>query len=98
MHDVFRGIGLQELQHASFWQGSFGRTLAIKLILVGAILLISAFHDFFLGPPAVAAWGTDPASAETLRLGRQAVQFGRLNLVLAVATILLGIMLVRGAP
>ncbi len=95
---VARGIGLQELQDAIFWQGSFGRTLAIKLILVAAILLISAFHDFFLGPRATAAWEADPASAETLRLRRQAVQLGRLNLLLALVVIVLGVMLVRGAP
>jgi copper resistance protein D len=93
-----RGIGWQELRDATFWQGSFGRTLAIKLILVAAILLISAFHDFFLGLRAAAAWETDPASAETLRLRRQAVQLGRLNLLLALVVIVLGVMLVRGAP
>ena len=93
-----RGIGLRELRETIFWQGSFGRTLAIKLILVAAILLISAFHDFFLGPRAAAAWEADPASAETLRLRRQAVQLGRLNLLLALVVIVLGVMLVRGAP
>ena len=93
-----RGIGLRELRETIFWQGSFGRTLAIKLILVAAILLISAFHDFFLGPRAAAAWEADPASAKTLRLRRQAVQLGRLNLLLALVVIVLGVMLVRGAP
>jgi len=93
-----RGIGLRELRETIFWQGSFGRTLAIKLLLVAAILLISAVHDFFLGPRAAAAWEADPASAETLRLRRQAVQLGRLNLLLALVVIVLGVMLVRGAP
>lgn len=93
-----RGIGWQELQEAVFWQGSFGRTLAIKLIIVAAILTISGFHDLFLGPRAAAAWESDAASAETLRLRRQAVQLGRLNLLLALAAIILGTMLVRGAP
>jgi copper resistance protein D len=95
---VARGIGWQELRDAVFWQGSFGRTLAIKLIVVTTILAISGFHDFFLGPRAAAAWESDAASAETLRLRRQAVQFGRLNLLLALTAIILGIMLVRGAP
>jgi len=95
---VARGIGLRELRDTIFWQGAFGRTLAIKLILVTAILLISAFHDFFLGPRAAAAWEAEPASAETLRLRRQAVQLGRLNLLLALVVIVLGVMLVRGAP
>jgi uncharacterized membrane protein len=95
---VARGIDWQELNGAVFWQGSFGRTLAIKLIVVAAILAISAFHDFFLGPRAASAWEADAGSAETLRLRRQAVRLGRLNLLLALMVILLGIMLVRGAP
>ena len=93
-----RGIGLDELRDGAFWQGSFGRTLAIKLIFFVAILSISAFHDFFLGPRAAAAWEAHRGSADTVRLRRQAVQLGRLNLLLALAVILLGIMLVRGAP
>ena len=95
---VARGIGWQELQQAVFWRGSFGSTLAIKLILVAAILAISGFHDFFLGPRASDAWESNPASAETLRLRRQAVKLGRLNLLLALTVMILGIMLVRGTP
>jgi uncharacterized membrane protein len=93
-----RGIGLRELQDAAFWQGSFGLTLAIKLMLVVVILLISAFHDFFLGPRAASAWVADAGSAQTVRLRRQAARLGRVNLLLALMAILLGIMLVRGAP
>jgi uncharacterized membrane protein len=93
-----RGIGFGELQETAFWQGSFGRTLALKLVLVVAILAISALHDFRLGPRAAAAWEADPFSAETLRFRRAAVRLGRWNLLLALAVILLGIMLVRGAP
>lgn len=95
---IARGIGLDELGSASFWHGTFGRTLGIKLILVVAILLISAFHDFILGPRAAAAWANNPSSAETVYLRRRAVALGRLNLLLALAVIALGTMLVRGAP
>jgi hypothetical protein len=95
---VAGGIGWRELRDAVFWQSSFGRTLAIKLMVVAAILAISGFHDFFLGPRAVAAWESDAASAETLWLRRQAVQLGRLNLLLALTAIILAVMLVRGAP
>jgi hypothetical protein len=93
-----RDIGWQELQDAVFWQGPFGSTLAIKLAIVAAILAISGFHDFVLGPRAADAWNSDPASPETLRLRRQAVRLGRLNLLLALTAIVLGVMLVRGAP
>lgn len=95
---IARGVGFGELREAAFWQGSFGRTLAIKLIFFVAILSISAFHDFYLGPRAAAAWEGRRDSPDTLRLRRQAVRLGRLNLLLALVVILLGIMLVRGAP
>jgi uncharacterized membrane protein len=95
---VLRGIGWQQVQNTQFWQDSFGRILAVKLILVAAILAISAFHDFFAGPRASAAWQADQNSAQTLRLRRQAVKLGRLNLLLALVVIVLGVMLVRGTP
>ena len=98
MNLAVRGMGVDELRHAVFWQGSFGTTLGIKLVLVFVILWISAFHDFVLGPRAAAAWEVNPASAETLRLRRQAVRVARINLLLALAVISLGSMLVRGAP
>jgi uncharacterized membrane protein len=93
-----RGIGWQELQDPVFWQSSFGLTLLVKLLVVGAILAISAFHDFLVGPRAAATWEADAASSRTSTLRRQAVQLGRLNLLLALAAIALGVMLVRGAP
>lgn len=93
-----RGIGLRELRDVGFWQSSFGRILAVKLLLFAAILVISAFHDFFVGPRAAASWEADARSAETLRLRRQAVRLGRLNFLIALMVILLGVLLVRGAP
>jgi uncharacterized membrane protein len=93
-----RGIGWRQLQDPLFWQSSFGRTLAFKLIAVGAIVTISAFHDFSVGPRAAAAWQADARSAESSRLRHQAVSLGRLNLLLALAAIALGVILVRGAP
>jgi hypothetical protein len=86
------------LQDPTFWQSSFGRTLAIKLLVVAAILAISGFHDFHVGPRAAAAWESDARSAATLGLRRQAVQLGRVNLLLALIAIVFGVMLVRGTP
>ena len=94
---VARGIGFDELGSALFWRGSFGQTLGIKLILVIAILLISAFHDFNLGPRAAAAWSENALEPETQRLRRRAVALGRINLLLALTVIALATMLVRGA-
>jgi hypothetical protein len=38
---LLRGIGWEDLQSGQFWQASFGRTLAGKLLLVAAILAVS---------------------------------------------------------
>lgn len=92
----YRGIGWSTLGDWAFWTGFFGRTLGYKLILVAAILLASAYHDFLIGPRATLAWQADPGSADARRLRRQASWMGRLNLVVGLIIVLLAVQLVRG--
>ena len=87
-----------DLVAAQFWAGPFRKLLAVKLIVFSLILASSALHDFVVGPRAVAIWRERPGSAEATRLRRQATQFGRLNLLLALLMVALGVMLVRGIP
>ena len=91
-----RGFGWADLWSGRLWQGSFGRTLGIKLLLVATILVLSALHDFVIGPRARMLWQTNPGAPETLRLRRQAGWVGRMNLLLALIVVALGVMLVRG--
>ena len=95
---AFRGVAWNDLSSAIFWSGSFGSVLALNLLAFTVILALSAIHDFIVGPRAAAAWQNDPKAAVTGRLRKQAVRIARLNLTLAVFAIVLGIMLVRGAP
>jgi len=81
---------------ASF--GLFRQTLRIKLPVVAMILLISAVHDFVIGPRATAEGGANPTSPHTRRLKAQASWLGRLNLLLGMTVVALGVMLVRGWP
>jgi uncharacterized membrane protein len=79
----------------------FGHILAGKLLLLGLVLAVSAFHDFRLGPASIQAartrdTGGDPARAETLR--RRASLLGRLNALLALMIVFLAVALVRGLP
>jgi uncharacterized membrane protein len=92
-----RGLGPGDLLRGAFWASSFGVTLAHKLALVAALLGVSAWHDFSVGPRATAAWRTAPEAPETKRLRRAAGRIGRLNVVLALAIIVLGVLLARGA-
>jgi uncharacterized membrane protein len=93
---AYRQITWATLTTAAFWQGPFGRTLGWKLLLVAITLLASAYHDFYAGPRATAAWQADPTSSEAQRLRKQASWFGRLNLLLGLAIVLLAVALTRG--
>ncbi len=94
----YRGFTWADLWSGRLWQGPFGRALGVKLLLVAAILLLSAVHDFFIGPRATALWRTNPGSPQALRLRRQATWIGRINLLLALIVVALGVILVRGWP
>ncbi|RMF86998.1 MAG: DUF4149 domain-containing protein [Nitrospinota bacterium] len=94
-----RGVGWEVLGNVQFWRGPFGHALGIKLFLVLVILVLSIAHDFFIGPRATALGKEkSPADPEVERVRRQASWIGRLNLVLALIIIALGVVLVRGAP
>lgn len=74
-----------------------GGVIAVKLLLVAAILVLSIIHDFVVGPKATALWLSSPKSHDSMRLRRQASWIGRINLLLALIVMALGIMLVRGS-
>lgn len=95
---IYRGFSWKDLQDDSFWQSSFNRILAVKLLLVVLILLFSVLHDFIIGPRATILWRANSASSGAIRLRRQAGWLGRLILLLALFVVALGIMLVRGWP
>lgn len=94
-----RGIGWSELIQGDIWRSAFGHMLAVKLWLVALIFITSALHDFVIGPRATRiARAANPKSAEALRVRRQAAWMGRLNLLVGLVVVALGVMLVRGWP
>ncbi|HXF82046.1 MAG TPA: CopD family protein, partial [bacterium] len=46
----YRGVTWESAASGHLFAGSFGRILAVKLVLVVAALTLSALHDFVLGP------------------------------------------------
>jgi putative copper export protein len=89
-----RGFDLADLGWR-LWAGPFGRALTWKLTLFAAVLLLSAVHDFWLGPRASMA---TPGSVAALRARRIAGWIGRLELLLGLAIFAFAVMLVRGWP
>lgn len=95
---VFRAGGWQPLHTAQFWQGYFGETLLVKLILFAFILILSAIHDFYMGPKATRLWQEDPHSPRAKTLRKGASWFGRINLLLGLIIVYLAVGMVRGWP
>ncbi len=94
---AFRGVTWEGVVTGRVVASTWGRTLALKVALVAAILGLSALHDFVVGPAASRA-AAGQATPEALRRRRQAAWLGRINLVLALVVLLLAVFLVRGIP
>lgn len=92
----YRGYTWSDLVDGSLFAGPFGDTLAVKLIIFVLILILSAVHDFYVGPKATALMREDLRSSHARKLRRAASWFGRLNLLLALVVVFLGVMLARG--
>lgn len=79
------------------WLGSpFGRAVAVKLVVFTLVLIVSAVHDWSIGPRATRAMEADPRSELTAKLRRRASWLGRLNVILALVLVAAAVAIVRG--
>lgn len=97
---AYRGVTWESVVTGRLWQSPFGQVLAWKLALVAAMVVLSAWHDFSLGPKSTelarrANPGDEPQRAA---LRRRAAWVGRVNALLAVGVLAAAVMLVRGLP
>ncbi len=81
------------LGNPAFWRSGVGHALGAKLAGVGLLLVLSAVHDFVLGP---AAGRATPGSAEALMLRRRAALLARANAFVAILVIIAAVILARG--
>lgn len=93
-----RGVRLGDFFRPEWLASPFGKAVSYKLSLFFVAVSLSAVHDFWHGPRATLAGRKNPRSPEAERLRKQASWMGRLNMVLALALVGLGIVLVRGWP
>jgi putative copper export protein len=71
----------------SFYRGFYTLTW-LKILLFSIIVIISAIHDFYIGPKA--------AKTKDKKLIKYSRIIGRINFILAIIMVLLGIFIVRG--
>ncbi len=95
---TFRQFPWTDMGNPQGWAGPFGQILILKLALVMTIIALSLVHDLWIGRRATAAWRANPASDDAKRLRRQASWIARINLLLSLIVVALGVMLVRGRP
>ncbi|MDQ7028707.1 MAG: CopD family protein [Ardenticatenia bacterium] len=95
---AYRGYGWADVVSGRLWQGPFGRALAIKLALFGVVVVLSALHDFVIGPRTTRLWEEHPDDPQVARLRRQSRWIGRINLMLALLIVWMAIFMVRGWP
>jgi putative copper export protein len=93
-----RGVRLPDFLQTDWLTSAFGRIVLLKLSLFAVILAVSAIHDFAVGPRAASALEQDPQSAIAQSLRRRASLLGRLNVLLGLVAIFVGVMIVRGLP
>ncbi len=91
-----RGVRWSSFRDPSWLSSPFGHRVIEKLGIFLLILVISIVHDFIIGPRATRALEQDPRSKEAQRLRVWARSIGRLNVLLALMMVMLGVLLTRG--
>lgn len=81
------------LAEPAFWRTTTGHALGAKLVAVTLMIVLSAVHDFAIGPAAGRAAAGSPRALE---LRRRAALFARINAVLAILVVVAAVLLVRG--
>ncbi len=72
------GVGWAMLRGDVFWEGAFGRTLFVKILLVAAVTALTVWHDVRLGPRAERG-----AASAAVRWAGRAIGLGSLLIVVA---------------
>ncbi len=91
-----RGVRWSSFADVQWLASPFGRTVLFKIAVFAVVLVVSAVHDWVLGPRATRVLEEDPRSRLAVRLRRRASWLGRFNVVLALLLLAGGVLLVRG--
>jgi uncharacterized membrane protein len=81
------------LGEPAFWRTGVGQALAGKLLCIAIMIVLSAVHDFGVGP---AAGRAAPGSAHAITMRRRAALLARANAVVAILVVVAAALLVRG--
>jgi len=80
------------------WKTPMGHTMGGKILGWVLIMVLSFIHDKRIGKKAMEIWQKAPGSPEATSLRRTAMVIGRVNLLISLAVVAMGVVLVRGVP
>lgn len=92
-----RGVHFADFGNPAWLSSPFGRAVTLKLAVFMLVLVVSATHDFVLGPRAT-RYMRDPRSALAQRYRRKASLLGRANALLGLLLVAIAVVIVRGWP
>jgi uncharacterized membrane protein len=97
INSVNRGITIHIISSGKLFSSHFGMILTIKVSLVLVMILISAIHDFILGPKLIKLTEPDrpsPDSTKFLGKKRKVVSWlARINAVIGIIVVACAVML-----
>ncbi|HSE83998.1 MAG TPA: CopD family protein [Thermodesulfobacteriota bacterium] len=92
-----RGVTIDLISSGMLFSSLFGQVLTIKVTLVFVMIILSAIHDFVLGPRLInilEASNPNPGSASKIKRYRKYVSWlARVNALLAILVVACGVML-----
>ena len=89
LNAINHGVTMQKISTGEFFSSNFGKILILKLILVFAMLVLSAIHDFILGPRLIELLNSsNPDSSQRLKKNRKYVSWlARINALLGILVV-----------
>lgn len=91
-----RGYSWYDFADMVFWEGYFGETLLMKLLLFSGILICAAINGSFA--KKILLIKEDMNSDETNKFQKKILWMIKINLLLGLGVLFCAIMLVRGRP
>lgn len=97
LNAINRGVTIDLISTSGLFSSYFGRVLTVKVTLVFIMVVLSAIHDFFLGPQLTKLIDrslSDPDSLQRLKRNRKYVSWlARTNVMLGILVVACAVML-----
>ena len=94
---INHGVTIDLISTGMLFSSYFGKVITVKVILVFIMVVLSAIHDFFLGPQLTNLIGSslsNPDSLQSLKRHRKYVSWlARVNVILGILVVACAVML-----